>query len=145
VTPSAIVLWAEIRYGKRNDFGENFDVSTHLVSLRRNQFDQLARLREIFTSQLAMAEVTPVFRNVDVSSVYSEPAYRFNLGPGSVCSEPAYRPPEDNSRCNGCRQSFLADRSPSQNSLPSLNGIVAIASMEQVCILKGFISTFSAF
>jgi kinesin family member 26 len=98
----------------------------------RNQFDQLARLREIFTSQLAMAEVTPVFRNVDVSSVYSEPAYRFNLGPGSVCSEPAYRPPEDNPRCNGCRKSFLADRSPSQTSLPSLNGIVAIASMEQV-------------
>lgn len=59
----------------------------------RNQFDQLARLREIFTSQLAMAEVTPVFRSCDVGSVYSEPAYRFNTGPGSVCSEPPYRPP----------------------------------------------------
>lgn len=60
----------------------------------RNQFDQLARLREIFTSQLAMAEVTPVFRSgCDVGSVYSEPAYRFNTGPGSVCSEPPYRSP----------------------------------------------------
>lgn len=65
------------------------------TSLDRHQFDQLARLREIFTSQLAMAEVTPVFRTSYElgGSVYSEPAYRINPGPGSVCSEPAYRPP----------------------------------------------------
>ncbi|XP_067623434.1 kinesin-like protein CG14535 [Eurosta solidaginis] len=93
----------------------------------RNQFDQLARLREIFTSQLAMAEVTPVFRSVcDVGSVYSEPAYRFNTGPGSVCSEPPYRPPSP-------RQ---PSRSPSQGSLPSLNGIMQIAGMEQYASLR---------
>ncbi|XP_020717246.1 kinesin-like protein CG14535 [Ceratitis capitata] len=93
----------------------------------RNQFDQLARLREIFTSQLAMAEVTPVFRSgCDVGSVYSEPAYRFNTGPGSVCSEPPYRPPSP-------RQ---PSRSPSQGSLPSLNGIMQIAGMEQYASLR---------
>ncbi|XP_011190446.2 kinesin-like protein GA13060 isoform X1 [Zeugodacus cucurbitae] len=63
------------------------------MRLARNQFDQLARLYEIFTSQLAMAEVTPVFRSCDAGSVYSEPAYRFITGLGSVCSEPPYRPP----------------------------------------------------
>ncbi|XP_054083204.1 kinesin-like protein GA13060 isoform X2 [Zeugodacus cucurbitae] len=62
-------------------------------TMDRNQFDQLARLYEIFTSQLAMAEVTPVFRSCDAGSVYSEPAYRFITGLGSVCSEPPYRPP----------------------------------------------------
>lgn len=60
---------------------------------RRHQFDQLARLRELFTSQLAMAEVTPAYKIGDAGSVYSEPAFRYAAGPGSVCSEPAYRPP----------------------------------------------------
>ncbi|XP_053673857.1 kinesin-like protein CG14535 [Anopheles nili] len=100
----------------------------------RSQFDQLARLREIFTSQLAMAEVTPSFRLGDTSSVYSEPAYRFNAGPGSVCSEPAYRPPSP--RCRDCRQSMAMSRTPSQSSLPSLTGIVAIAGMEQYASLR---------
>uniref|UniRef100_A0A182F4T2 Uncharacterized protein n=2 Tax=Anopheles albimanus TaxID=7167 RepID=A0A182F4T2_ANOAL len=100
----------------------------------RSQFDQLARLREIFTSQLAMAEVTPSFRLGDTSSVYSEPAYRFNAGPGSVCSEPAYRPPSP--RCRDCRQSLTMSRTPSQSSLPSLTGIVAIAGMEQYASLR---------
>ena len=100
----------------------------------RSQFDQLARLREIFTSQLAMAEVTPSFRLGDTNSVYSEPAYRFNAGPGSVCSEPAYRPPSP--RCRDCRQSMTMSRTPSQSSLPSLTGIVAIAGMEQYASLR---------
>ncbi|EDS33570.1 conserved hypothetical protein [Culex quinquefasciatus] len=101
----------------------------------RNQFDQLARLREIFTSQLAMAEVTPVaFRLGDAGSVYSEPAYRLNTGPASVCSEPAYRPPSP--RCRDCRQSLSLSRTPSQSSLPSLTGIVAIAGMEQYASLR---------
>ncbi|XP_058814838.1 kinesin-like protein CG14535 [Topomyia yanbarensis] len=100
----------------------------------RNQFDQLARLREIFTSQLAMAEVTPAFRLGDAGSVYSEPAYRFNTGAASVCSEPAYRPPSP--RCRDCRQSLNLSRTPSQNSLPSLTGIVAIAGMEQYASLR---------
>ncbi|XP_050072371.1 kinesin-like protein CG14535 [Anopheles maculipalpis] len=100
----------------------------------RSQFDQLARLREIFTSQLAMAEVTPSFRLGDNNSVYSEPAYRFNAGPGSVCSEPAYRPPSP--RCRDCRQSMTMSRTPSQSSLPSLTGIVAIAGMEQYASLR---------
>uniref|UniRef100_A0A182JH04 Uncharacterized protein n=1 Tax=Anopheles atroparvus TaxID=41427 RepID=A0A182JH04_ANOAO len=100
----------------------------------RSQFDQLARLREIFTSQLAMAEVTPSFRLGDTNSVYSEPAYRFNAGPGSVCSEPAYRPPSP--RCRDCRQSLTMSRTPSQSSLPSLTGIVAIAGMEQYASLR---------
>ncbi|XP_055710122.1 kinesin-like protein CG14535 isoform X2 [Phlebotomus papatasi] len=101
----------------------------------RHQFDQLARLREIFTSQLAMAEVTPVFRvGGDAGSVYSEPAYRFNGGTGSVCSEPVCRAPSP--RCRDCRQSITLSRSPSQTSLPSLNGIVAIAGMEQYASLR---------
>lgn len=100
----------------------------------RHQFDQLARLREIYTSQLAMAEVVPAFRINDVCSVFSEPAYRFIAGPGSVCSEPAYRPPSP--RCSGCRQSIGLSRTPSQTSLPSLNGIVAIAGMEQYASLR---------
>ncbi|XP_065081385.1 kinesin-like protein CG14535 [Ochlerotatus camptorhynchus] len=100
----------------------------------RNQFDQLARLREIFTSQLAMAEVTPAFRLGDTGSVYSEPAYRFNTGAASVCSEPAYRPPSP--RCRDCRQSLSLSRTPSQCSLPSLTGIVAIAGMEQYASLR---------
>ncbi|KAG5676165.1 hypothetical protein PVAND_006014 [Polypedilum vanderplanki] len=91
----------------------------------RNQMDQLARLRELFNSQLAMAEVIPAFR-IDTGSVYSEPAYRFNAGPGSVASEPVYR--ASSPRCRDCRQSI--SRTPSQTSLPSLNGIVAIAGME---------------
>lgn len=98
----------------------------------RNQFDQLARLRELFTSQLAMAEVVPAFRIGDASSVYSEPAFRFNAGPSSVCSEPAYRPPSP--RCRDCRQSI--SRTPSQSSLPSLNGIVAISGMEPYASLR---------
>ncbi|KAL5279541.1 KIF26B family protein [Megaselia abdita] len=97
----------------------------------RNQFDQLARLREIFTSQLAMAEVNPnMYRLVnDVGSVYSEPAFRYNTGPGSVCSEPPYRPPSP-------RQSLNASRTSSQTSLPSLNGIMQIAGMEQYASLR---------
>lgn len=93
--------------------------------------DQLARLRELFNSQLAMAEVIPAFR-IDSGSVYSEPAYRFNAGPGSVCSEPVYRAPSP--RCRDCRQSL--SRTPSQTSLPSLNGIVAIAGMEPYASLR---------
>ncbi|KAG4076293.1 hypothetical protein HA402_014842 [Bradysia odoriphaga] len=100
----------------------------------KHQFDQLARLREIYTSQLAMAEVVPAFRINDACSVFSEPAYRFIAGPGSVCSEPAYRPPSP--RCSGCRQSIGLSRTPSQNSLPSLNGIVTIAGMEQYASLR---------
>lgn len=82
-----------------------------------------------------MAEVTP-FRLGDAGSVYSEPAYRFAVGPGSVCSEPAYRPPSPSTRCRGCRQSITLSRTPSQSSLPSLNGIVAIAGMEQYASLR---------
>lgn len=81
-----------------------------------------------------MAEVVPAFRINDVCSVFSEPAYRFIAGPGSVCSEPAYRPPSP--RCSGCRQSIGLSRTPSQTSLPSLNGIVAIAGMEQYASLR---------
>lgn len=51
----------------------------------------MARLREIFTSQLAMAEVVPTYKVGDNGSVYSEPAFRYTAGPASVCSEPAYR------------------------------------------------------
>lgn len=93
--------------------------------------DQLARLRELFNSQLAMAEVIPAFR-IDSGSVYSEPAFRFNAGPGSVCSEPVFRAPSP--RCRDCRQSI--SRTPSQTSLPSLNGIVAIAGMEPYASLR---------
>lgn len=111
---------------------------------RRNQFDQLARLRELYTSQLAMAEVVPVpFRLNDACSVFSEPAYRFIAGNGSVCSEPAYRLPSP--RCSECRQSIGGgvntagvplSRTPSQISLPSLDGIVAIADMDQYASLR---------
>lgn len=97
----------------------------------RHQFDQLARLRELYTSQLAMAEVVPAFRINDSSSVFSEPAYRFIAGNGSVCSEPAYRPPSP--RCSECHQSISLSRTPSQISLPSLDGIVA---MEQYASLR---------
>lgn len=79
-----------------------------------------------------MAEVTPSFRLNDAGSIYSEPPYRYNTGPGSVCSEPAYRPPSP--RCRDCHQSL--SRTPSQSSLPSLNGIVAIACMEQYASLR---------
>lgn len=82
-----------------------------------------------------MAEVVPAFRINDACSVFSEPAYRFIAGPGSVCSEPAYRPPSP-TRCSGCRQSIGLSRTPSQSSLPSLNGIVAIAGMEQYASLR---------
>lgn len=105
-----------------------------MFHLNRNQFDQLARLRELFTSQLAMAEVIPAFRIGDSGSVYSEPAFRMNVGPGSVCSEPVYRvPPSPSTRCR-CRQSI--SRTPSETSLPSLNGIVAIAGMEPYASLR---------
>lgn len=80
-----------------------------------------------------MAEVTPSFRLNDAGSIYSEPPYRYITGPGSVCSEPAYRPPSP-SRCRDCHQSL--SRTPSQSSLPSLNGIVAIACMEQYASLR---------
>lgn len=79
-----------------------------------------------------MAEVIPAFR-IDSGSVYSEPAYRFNAGPGSVCSEPVYRAPSPG-RCRDCRQSI--SRTPSQTSLPSLNGIVALAGMEPYASLR---------
>ncbi|XP_030384212.1 kinesin-like protein GA13060 [Scaptodrosophila lebanonensis] len=96
----------------------------------RHQFDQLARLHEIFTSQLAMAEVTPstcLFRTgCDVGSVFSEPAYRFNVGQSSVCSEPAYRLPSPKQ----------PSHSPSQGSLPSLNGIMEIAGMDDYALLR---------
>lgn len=98
----------------------------------------------MYTSQLAMAEVVPVpFRLNDACSVFSEPAYRFIAGNGSVCSEPAYRQPSP--RCSECRQSIgggvntagcALSRSPSQISLPSLDGIVAIADMEQYASLR---------
>jgi kinesin family member 26 len=81
-----------------------------------------------------MAEVIPAFRINDSGSVYSEPAFRFNAGPGSVCSEPVYRVPSPASRCRDCRQSL--SRTPSQTSLPSLNGIVAIAGMEPYASLR---------
>ncbi|TDG45440.1 hypothetical protein AWZ03_008206 [Drosophila navojoa] len=96
----------------------------------RHQFDQLARLHEIFTSQLAMAEVTPAsaLYRTEVGSVFSEPAFRFNVGQSSVCSEPAYRltpsPPKQPSH------------SPSQGSLPSLNGIMEIAGMDDYALLR---------
>lgn len=79
-----------------------------------------------------MAEVIPAFR-IDSGSVYSEPAFRFNAGPGSVCSEPVFRA-QTPTRCRDCRQSI--SRTPSQNSLPSLNGILAISSMEQYASLR---------
>lgn len=81
-----------------------------------------------------MAEVTPHYRLNDTGSVFSEPAFRFIPGSGSVCSEPAYRPPSP--RCKDCRQSIELSRTPSQTSLPSLNGIVAIACMEQLSSLR---------
>lgn len=80
-----------------------------------------------------MAEVIPAFRIGDSGSVYSEPAFRFTTGPGSVCSEPVFRAPSPN-RCRDCRQSI--SRTPSENSLPSLNGILAISSMEQYASLR---------
>lgn len=102
----------------------------YFIPPSRHQFDQLARLHEIFTSQLAMAEVTPsaALYRTDVGSVFSEPAFRFNVGQSSVCSEPAYRltpsPPKQPSH------------SPSQGSLPSLNGIMEIAGMDDYALLR---------
>lgn len=82
-----------------------------------------------------MAEVTPSFRLNDASSIYSEPPFHYANGPGSVRSEPAYRPPSPvNSRCRDCNQNL--SRTPSQSSLPSLNGIVAIACMDQYASLR---------
>lgn len=81
-----------------------------------------------------MAEVTPHYRINDAGSVFSEPAFRFMSGPGSVCSEPAYRPPSP--RCRDCRQSIGLSRTPSQTSLPSLDGIMAIAGMDQYASLR---------
>lgn len=80
----------------------------------RHHFDQLARLREIFTSQLAMAEVSLDFKNA--GSVCSEPVYRMHNS--SVCSEPAYR--GSSPKCENCGQSISP--SLSQTSLPSLTG-----------------------
>lgn len=77
-----------------------------------------------------MAEVTPsaALYRTDVGSVFSEPAFRFNVGQSSVCSEPAYRltpsPPKQPSH------------SPSQGSLPSLNGIMEIAGMDDYALLR---------
>lgn len=99
--------------------------------------DQLARLRELFTSQLEMAEVTPSFRLNDAGSIYSEPPYKYATGAASVCSEPAYRPPSPSNTSNRCRDCHNSlSRTPSQSSLPSLNGIAAIASMEQYASLR---------
>lgn len=81
-----------------------------------------------------MAEVIPNYRINDAGSVFSEPAFRFISGPGSVCSEPVYRAPSP--RCKDCRQSIGLSRTPSQTSLPSLTGIVAIAGMEQYASLR---------
>lgn len=81
-----------------------------------------------------MAEVTPNYRINDAGSVFSEPAFRFISGPGSVCSEPAFREPSP--RCRDCRQSIGLSRTPSQSSLPSLNGIVTIAGMDQYASLR---------
>lgn len=101
----------------------------------RNQFDQLAQLRDLYTSQLAMAEVTPNYQINHSGSVYSEPAaYRFISGSGSVCSEPVYRVPSE--RCKDCRQSMTLSRTPSQSSLPSLNDFVNIGALDQYASLR---------
>lgn len=54
--------------------------------------DQLARIRELFTSQLALAEVNRVFHfcTNDTNSIYSEPVHKLLDGGDldSACSEP---------------------------------------------------------
>ncbi|XP_031627233.1 kinesin-like protein CG14535 isoform X2 [Contarinia nasturtii] len=100
----------------------------------RNQFDQLAQLRDLYTSQLAMAEVTPNYKINHAGSVYSEPAFRLMSGSGSVCSEPVYRAPSP--RCRDCRQSMTLSRTPSQSSLPSLNGLMQIGGLDQYASLR---------
>lgn len=104
------------------------------INLKRNQFDQLAQLRDLYTSQLAMAEVTPNYKMNAHGSVYSEPAFRLMSGPGSVCSEPVYRAPSP--RCRDCRQSMTLSRTPSQSSLPSLNNFMNICGMDQYASLR---------
>lgn len=94
----------------------------------------MAQLRDLYTSQLAMAEVTPNYKINHAGSVYSEPAYRLMSGPGSVCSEPVYR--DQSPRCRDCRQSMTLSRTPSQSSLPSLNEFMKIAGMEQYASLR---------
>lgn len=81
-----------------------------------------------------MAEVTPNYKINHAGSVYSEPAFRLMSGPGSVCSEPVYRAPSP--RCRDCRQSMTLSRTPSQNSLPSLNSCMKLAGMEQYASLR---------
>lgn len=80
-----------------------------------------------------MAEVTPNYKLNHAGSVYSEPAFRLMSGPGSVCSEPPYR--ETSPRCKDCRQSMTISRTPSQNSLPSLNCFVT-NTMDQYASLR---------
>lgn len=94
----------------------------------------MAQLRDLYTSQLAMAEVTPNYKINHAGSVYSEPAFRLMSGPGSVCSEPVYR--DESPRCRDCRQSMTLSRTPSQSSLPSLNSFMKIAGMEQYASLR---------
>lgn len=57
--------------------------------------DQLARIRELFTSQLALAEVNRVFHfcsTNDNNSIYSEPVHKLMDGGDldSACSEPIF-------------------------------------------------------
>lgn len=79
-----------------------------------------------------MAEVTPNYRLNETGSVFSEPIFRFVAEPGSVCSEPMNREPSP--RCRDCRQSI--SRTPSQSSLPSLNGLITLAGLEQYASLR---------
>lgn len=53
--------------------------------------DTYTRIRELFTSQLALAEVNRVFHfcNNDANSIYSEPVHKLDAGDlDSACSEP---------------------------------------------------------
>lgn len=91
---------------------------------------------------MALAEVTPAFHmnnggpTHDTSSVYSEPAYRYQVAACSVYSEPPYRPPSPQ-RCRDCHQSMTLAKSPSEHSLPSLDGMVALAAgMERYASLR---------
>jgi kinesin family protein 26 len=73
-----------------------------------------------------MAEVNPNPFQIpdDIGSVYSEPAYRFTRK--SLCGEPNIQ----------LAQEINLKRSASETSLPSLNGIVALAGMEQFASLR---------
>lgn len=62
------------------------------ISSSDKNMDQLARIRELFTSQLALAEVNRVFHfcTNDTNSIYSEPVHKLLDGVDldSACSEP---------------------------------------------------------